>query len=427
MNTNRITDQDWKECQEDLKRKLPDPLFRAFIQPLSHQDSEDHILQLRAPDDSLIEHIESRYIKEIESALKNRKIKGQVRIMGPGQLAPSPATGGQGHRTATVQNGKPLLPYICPESRKESIHRLLNGAYPEVVTVIQGPPGSGKSTLCREMASRIGDDKAVHLNLESFIMGFTTALREKKLESWKTTIRSYRYLIIDDFQFIKESAKKTQEEIRHIMDRFLETGHKLILSTDTPVAGLPLQDDLASRIEHSLSVTLDWPDRSSREAILKKLSVAHGLGLDETLVLRLSRMIAGDGRKLEAAIYRIMAAPMVPTTEGELDRICQDLYLPDPGLTPEKLLAIVADYLQISMEGITGPARDRKFSLARQITSYFCTTLLDLKLVEVARVIGRKDHSAVVHGLARFKKMLDSDLFLQTQMDDLKKKILESE
>ena len=267
--------------------------------------------------------------------------------------------------------------------------------------MITGPSGSGKTSIARAFA-RLQQQREIatrYMTAEEFLTEFSLACRKRENITWRQSLRANRVLIIDDFQFIKPQALRSQEELQYLVDEFQETGHLLILCSDRDANEQGLTPALLSRLQAGHRIQLVYPAHTERETILSE--AAQELDL---------------GRQMKSAEARGWSAP-------ELDQLCADLYTRRPEVAPARVREVVAEFFQLTPEAITGPVRDKQHSLARHLTAYLCTEHLQLNLKETAAVIGRREHGSVIHARKKIEEYLERDLFFRKQLQDLTERI----
>lgn len=457
----------WEAIKPGLRAQIPDPFFRTFIQPLVAVAGEpaDTELSLIVPDEKLLEHIKLRYIKIIEDSLRAADYRGSVNLLPQksklacGRTAPtaaadglqagtdpqganapgegahvsptasaSPACAAETVRTTNQATEAPPEFFIAPHQPHPPLDQLRGLEYPGCLALVTGGNGYGKTTLGRDLAARPG---ARYLSLETFLTEFSLACREKTALAWRSDIRAHRLLVIDDFQFVKKGAGHSQEEIRNLIDEFESQGRKLVLCSDRPFSELPLSDTLRSRFFSGFRVDLPPPDFGTRLEILKRETGMLGHTPAHEDLIFLARNIAGDARKLRSAAQRLCYAPesgggVAASNPARLEDICRDLFTIRPEIAPEIILKTVAAHYRTTPEAVAGPSRDKKNALARHLVATLCIDLAGRKFNEAARLIGRKDHTCVVHARKKIAALVEADLFFRQEVEDLKSQVLRS-
>ena len=472
-------EQHWSRCKLELATRIPAPFFRTFIAPIESDSrvSDDGQLRLFVPTDKLKKHIQSRYFALIEETLGALRFQGQVSLVtgvspraalqlasGPPPLLAPPngqSSEDAGNRTGPSAQSRALttatpnsaarrgpskirhprdtswgsVAQFYPNAANEAaVALLLSGGRPEEVVVVTGPAGSGKSTLGM-MAARTARERggsARYLPLEVFLTEFSLACRERNVIDWRGELRSHSLLVIDDLQFMKKTAHKSQEELRHLIDDLERTGSRLILLSDAPLRRLPLAPDLQSRLYLAGNLPLLYPDETARLRILTD-AVDLALRLQSLppghkppgarLLSFAAAGLSGDGRRLVSA-----ARKLALLGDGDLDsarRALADLFEETSRpKSPARVIALVAENMQVSAAAICGPARDKRYALARHLVAYLCTETLGMKLAETATVVGRREHGSVIHARRRIAALMERDLFFRDQVSNLADRLL---
>lgn len=437
METQKELEEQWIACKDELKLRMPAPLFRSLISPIRLDpdltSKENNSIILRVSDDQMRNHIQKTYLSTIKEILSKKSFQGQVSIL----AKPSSSGGSKSSEVAPlleVPEGFPgqkstpgkdskseyfVEPYL--EGFFHSLKTLSNSAG---VVFIQGETGCGKTALIDEL-KRSWDAANISssiFSMEEFLTGFSTSIQKKKVLEWRSRLRSSRVVVIDDFQFMKSSASRSQEEIRSMIDEFHHRDAILILLSDTPLSRLSLSSGLKSRLSAAESVVLNGPDLAARIKILQNEAELRGLKLPESLIQHLAENIFPDGRKLRSAIVRISQPDLseqISEFQSRAIRECSDLFNQKSDISPEEVLDRVARYFRITPEGIAGPARDKKYSLGRHLVAYILTEFMGFKLSDAAKVIGRKDHATVIHARQKIEKLMNEDLYFRREVESI--------
>ena len=63
-----------------------------------------------------------------------------------------------------------------------------------------------------------------------------------------------------------------------------------------------------------------------------------------------------------------------------------------------EVIDAVSEHFGVDTDTLRGPKRDKKTALARQVAMYILREDSDMGATAIARALGRKDHSTVLHG-----------------------------
>ena len=84
---------------------------------------------------------------------------------------------------------------------------------------------------------------------------------------------------------------------------------------------------------------------------------------------------------------------------------------------------MVAEHFGVTAEDITSKKRNSEYVLPRQVTMYLCRNILDISLANVGKLLGKKDHTTVIHGIKNIEKELATNEDLKNKIEIIKKKI----
>ena len=78
----------------------------------------------------------------------------------------------------------------------------------------------------------------------------------------------------------------------------------------------------------------------------------------------------------------------------------KDIINPDKPdkITPELIIKVVAEHYGVNPEDITSKKRNSEFVLPRQVVMYLCRDLTETSLANIGKLLGKKDHTHVIHG-----------------------------
>lgn len=423
----------WDLCKQTLRKRIPEPFYNIFIEPLQAYRAGESVLALVVPEARLKEHIEMRYGSLLREAIRQH-FPGQISLVhlknaDEMQDRSFTESGRQAViEQATVKQERPIhwdgrfLPHPALADDLASLLKLKRYYRP---IYISGGSGSGKSVFARKWVNSFDGD-ALYLSLPEFLERFISSIRSQKAIEWKNELRRNGLLIIDDLQLLKSTAARCQEELRNLIDDSEREGKLIVFLADRDPQALSVSQDLKSRLMQARHIRLIFPDKETRKQIVRSVLEEEGFTLKDEVIDHLANRIPTDMRLLRSAVHRLGFQGIDPQTMNteDVDRICEPLYHHEPEVRPEVILSTVAAYFHVTPEEIRSTARDKKISLARHTVSYLCSTMLNLTLSEIARITNRKDHTGVLYAINRLEKLLREDLFLTRQLEEIKDRIL---
>jgi chromosomal replication initiator protein len=88
-------------------------------------------------------------------------------------------------------------------------------------------------------------------------------------------------------------------------------------------------------------------------------------------------------------------------------------------MTPERIVAAVAEAFGVKSEVLCGPRRTRAVVLPRQIAMYLTRQLTELPLVEIGHLYGKRDHSTVLYACEKVAELIANDSAMADKINGL--------
>ena len=87
---------------------------------------------------------------------------------------------------------------------------------------------------------------------------------------------------------------------------------------------------------------------------------------------------------------------------------------------------MVAEYFNITPDDIMSKKRNSELVQARQIVMYLCRDLTETSLIGIAKLLGKKDHTTIIHGVNKISDEIVNNEELNIKIEAIKKKIMPS-
>ena len=303
---------------------------------------------------------------------------------------------------------------------------------------LYGGAGLGKTHLMHSIGHFILENnpnaKILYVTSEQFTNEVIDSIRSGNPASTKKLRDKYRYvdvLIIDDIQFII-GKEQTQEEFFNTFNTLHQNGKQIILSSDKPPIEMETLDErFRSRFGMGLIADIQPPDYETRMAILAEKAKSIGKDIDEEVFNYIATNIKSNIRELEGAFNKIVAYSKLNNVDinmNNAEEALKDIIYPDKPkeITPSYILKEVCDEYNVLIEDVAGKKRDAKFVEPRFIVMYLCRELTDASFKEIAKILGKKDHTTVMHGVKDIEERIKSEEELSTRVKAIKSRITES-
>ena len=298
--------------------------------------------------------------------------------------------------------------------------------------MIYGPSGLGKTHLLHGIGHYVRQYfpqvRVKYVSTEELTNDFINAISENRTVEFRRTYRDIDVLLIDDIQFL-ESKIQTQEEFFHTFNTLHNAQKQIVMTSDRPPKALEaLEPRLRSRVEWGLLTDIQPPDLETRIAILrKKASAEHLMATPEVLEF-IGGKIATNIRELEGALIRVTAFASLNHQPVDLrlaEEVLKDL-IPEgveAQITPPLIMTQTANYFNITIDDLCGPARTHVLVTARQIAMYLCRELTDFSLPAIGRLFGGRDHTTVMHANKKIRQLMAERRTIYNQVTELTNRI----
>jgi len=247
-------------------------------------------------------------------------------------------------------------------------------------------------------------------------------------------------LCLDDVHILS-TKKATQNELLHTFDAIDLRSRLVALASDEhPGAIDKLGAGLVSRFMSGAVIRLDPPDPELRERMIAQLAMRRGLEMDHAAIALMgehaARAAARAGltpsvRDLEGMLARVEAMHrLVPGLGGPTHRVGAALVSKALGLTcgpgaapgirtgrprrpvrVQAIMQIACATLGVTIEELMGKGRHKRVVLTRAVTVLLARELTNHSYPEIARAMGRPNHSTVITAHKRISGQIQGDDF----------------
>ncbi len=423
--------------------------YNTFIQHLEPVKVTEDLIVIEAEDQMAINIIEKKYYKTIQMAIKEAvgsifnisfvlpgesygedpKEKSKTRKPGLTNFTINETTNLNSRYTfdTFVVGNNNKFAHAASVAVAEAPAEAYNPLF------IYGGVGLGKTHLMQSVAHFILDEdskaKVLYVTSEKFTNELINSIRDDKNEEFRQKYRNIDVLLVDDIQFIA-GKERTQEEFFHTFNTLYEAKKQIIISSDRPPKEIEtLEERLRSRFEWGLIADIQAPDYETRVAILRKKAELENIDLPDDVMEYVANNVKSNIRELEGAVNKILAYSrlLLPQeiTRDMAEAALKDIIAPEEAtmITHSLILEIVSEHFNVTPADITSKKRPKEIAYPRQIVMYLCRKLTDMSLPKIGEVLGKRDHTTVLHGYDKINKAVDKDIQLKNTIDILTKKI----
>ena len=411
----------WDKTKEILQGELSDNVFNLWIEPLACVQVQEDRIRLACPDRFFSAYIAQNYLGIIQEKLNEADPLQRKVILCEGKNQPIPTLiKGEQLRLPTLPAGGSCLRSLHPRYTFEEFmvgeSNILAQSACRSMSVcddsigpclyINSSTGLGKSHLTQAVAHQIQAESPMtrlhYVTAQQFSSEMVRDIKANTMDGFK---RKYHencdILLVEDVHSLT-GKKKTQEELNEILDSLIKSGKRVILTANTPPRDLEgIDGEFRSRMASGLVTTIQAPDPTTRQRIVRnKLHYCH-LQLPEEFVAYLAQQIKGDVRQIESAIIAIRAKAnlMARAVDMELVKEVVRSVVGEPKiLTAEMISEFVGHQFRVSIQEMQSRSRKKTLTFPRQVAMYLCRKHTQESLADIGRTFNR-DHSTVLHSI----------------------------
>ena len=189
-----------------------------------------------------------------------------------------------------------------------------------------------------------------------------------------------------------------------------------------------LESRLRNRFEWGILTDIGAPDFETRMAILHKKEETEGIQINPKIIEYIATNITSNIRELEGALNKVIAMGRLNNreiTEALAEEALRDMISPNQKqeITVDYIVDTVAEHFHIQSSDILGKNKSSRITLPRQIVMYLCRYTMDISLQDIAYRLGKKDHTTIMHGVAKIEEGMQTSESLRNTIDIIRKKI----
>lgn len=445
-----------KTVLENIQTKVSQQVYDAYFSEISVVGTEKNSLTIGCKNAFTKQVIETRYFQTLLSSAKKVlgdellnleivvKTGGSISHEKPQQLFASTTNSFQ-RQTIVEEVRKAQTSFLNPKYTFKSFivgsgNQLAHAAAMAIADnpgnaynpfFIYGGVGLGKTHLMQAVGNAVlqrdPNAKVLYCSTESFLNEMIQSIMKKTGMNFREKYRALDVLLLDDIQFIS-NKEALQEEFFNTFNTLYQSGKQIILASDRPPSEIAhLEDRIRSRFEGGLVADIKSPNLETRVAIIKNKLQERNEYLPETIIYAIAESVDTNIRELEGAILKISIFSKTNgnVTVADVNSLLGDrIIAKKKKINPLDIMNIVCEEMQVDLKDVKSSKRNYDIAFARQICMFLLKDILKLQLIKIARHVGRKDHTTVMHGIAKIEKMIEKDKDTARIIIDLKSKII---
>ncbi len=283
---------------------------------------------------------------------------------------------------------------------------------------LKAATGQGKTHLLHAIghAYLINHPRAriFYCSAERFMVEFVQALRQNQMIEFKSRLRGFDLLLVDDIQFIIGKAS-AQEELLYTIDALLAEGKRLVFAADrAPQALDGVEQRLLSRLSMGLVADIQPADIELRRAILEhRLQRFSPTNVPSDVIEFLARTINRNVRELVGGLNKLIAYAQLTGQAVSLqlaeEQLTDILSANRRRITIDEIQRTVCQFYRVDRTEMSSKRRARAVVRPRQVAMYLAKVLTPRSYPEIGRKFGGRDHSTVIHAVRLIEDLRTRD------------------
>jgi len=298
---------------------------------------------------------------------------------------------------------------------------------------VYGETGLGKTHLMQAVAHEILGQRrlarVLYLTAEEFRNDFVLAVEADRLAEFRRSIDAAELLLVDDVHVLG-GREEAQEEFGRAFGVLHDSGRQVMLTSDRPPQALGAEARLVRQFRWGRVADLGPPDFEHRLAILRhKVAIERPEpAVPGDVLAFVAHHVRANVRALEGALIRIGAYARLEGAPVTLSLAHEALQI-DPasaaglGFSAVTIQETVAREWGVTPESLVARRRERAVVEPRQVAMHLCREMLDLPLAEIGRSFGGRDHSTVIHSLAKVDESLTRSATFRERVAKLRRSL----
>jgi chromosomal replication initiator protein len=290
---------------------------------------------------------------------------------------------------------------------------------------ITGSAGNGKTHLLHAIAHEASATGArlLLVSAEQFLNEFTTAVRNKSGAAFRARYREIDLLLVDDVHLLL-GKKATLNEFYQTLAGLHDHGRRVAVAGDLSA----MTSDAArfrDQLHWGLVAPIGEPSAEDRVRFVEAKATRQSMDLPDEVKHYLALRVRSSIRDLEGAVNRVTAIARISIdqpldidfTAKALQPVSILLQADKAPVPPTLMLDAVCRHLSLSSSEITSQKRNRALTYARHLAMYLLREDSGLTYSAIAQLLGKKDHSTVVHACTQLVRELNVSPSLRADID----------
>lgn len=292
--------------------------------------------------------------------------------------------------------------------------------------VFFGPTGVGKTLLADNLAEawQAAEPSRQFLRLTGtdFARHYADAVDTDSISDFRRSTRHAGLILIDAVHDLVDRPAATRE-FCYQLDRWLRD-EKLVVCTSLEAPSAIVNESLASRLSGGLVLKLSPPGGETRRHLVAHFADQRSLRIADEVLDQIADSCESNGspspRELQALVLQLHSKARLTGSSLDADFVTGSLDHPTNAVDTNQILAAVAKRFGVTAAELRSSSRQKSLVHARGVVALLVRSMTGQSLQSVGKLLGNRDHSTVHNSLRKIETLLETDLVLQTLVDDIR-------
>jgi len=441
----------WKEVKSVLQKRIPDHIFRIWIEPLKFIKGNQETIFLSSPNCFFKNRINNAYKAIIESEIskilgnkcnvlievskaKSCELQKEVQKKGSNLQLSLPIENVRSNGGRLLQKDFTFAQFVVGSNNDFAYTASLALASRKNTSqnslFLLSKTGMGKSHLSQAIGhsiiSKYPSDRVYYVTADDFTNEMVQSYKQNSISTFKEKYRNNcDVLLVDDVHYLS-GKERTQIELALTLDFLYEANKKIIFSSCYLPADIPkLNDKLRSRFSCGVISNIDPPDFRTRVRILQKKSKLNGYNVSEEIIHYLAGTLTENVRQLESGLIGVTAKASllgVPIDLNLAESVAKNIVRRHKDITIDVIKKLICKQYKISLSEIVSRSRKRNIVRPRQMAIYLARKYTDSPLQVIGKSFNRY-HATALHSINTVEREIKENGHFKKQADFFCQKI----
>ncbi len=439
-----MSDTSWEAIREYLKSKISESSYEVWIKPITLISCDDDRIELQCPNRFFANWVHEHYLSILKNEPRFNQVAGQINFIFAEQQTQS-ANDLRPEKLNVIH--KPLIEVTRPSfSSRYTFDEFIVGqsnqwAYDVCNATAKGEmpssniiylcarTGLGKSHLAHAVGNTLFDrhpsSRLNYLSANEFTSQVVRAIKDGSIDAFKQRFRgNYDALLLEGVHCLM-GRERTQAELAIALDYMMEAEKPVIVTSNAAPAQLQaLDEQLHSRLNSALVVSINPPDKETRRRIILRKARYHGLLIPDEVLEFLAENLSGDIRRIEGAVIGLVArVNFRHNVNLDMAReIVSNLLGRTETVSVDTIRKLVCKHYQVSHEELKSKSRKRSVVFPRQVAMFLSRKFTHASLQVIGMEYNR-DHATVLHSINNLTKQMNTTVKTRLEVEYLTEQI----